>query len=555
MSTKIKYDSFGNSIDGTDYCTGVETFAQNLIEDNESDATMTFPSANGWISPRSETYKLEDVNAQIILPKNIYNQPNVKISVSYGNAKKDLIEFYDRAENRTYYLMYAIDKTGKEQNYIDISDFVVSDTIHGTLTMPKTSEQACAAIPNKGNTLIYRENKIQIYSKDYSIWTTTSENSRNWQIAIESAIRYKYQSFIVKDNRENISTIQNVDNLINIYFVSVLTNNPYDLQFRVEYIPMSSDIKIRARKSAKQNADYIQPINQRAEINSASALGKFLYNTAQKMGTEQITLVKWYTKIADIPPLGCRVRHNGEHYILTANSLEMTNCVQVKVTHTLSKNWSNKSQYVSVDQKYRNYKIPADILWRNMHWEDYIEVTTDGVVQNAEAGDLTMSVIEGSTTKRRSEEHTSELQSHVRISYAVFCLKKIFLMIRRPPRSTLFPYTTLFRSSLSSFCVVSNALRLNLFKLRDNRHDHKRTNHLNDIKEEQTMEKTLEIKGMMCPHCEATVRTALEAMPQVQAAQVSHESGTAVVTLTAPVEDDTLRRTVEDKGYTVTAIR
>ena len=120
---------------------------------------------------------------------------------------------------------------------------------------------------------------------------------------------------------------------------------------------------------------------------------------------------------------------------------------------------------------------------------------------------------------------------------------------------TLNPMLGAAAMSLSSFCVVSNALRLNLFKLRDNRHDHKRTNHLNDIKEEQAMEKTLEIKGMMCPHCEATVRTALEAMPQVQAAQVSHESGTAVVTLTAPVEDDTLRRTVEDKGYTVTAIR
>ena len=120
---------------------------------------------------------------------------------------------------------------------------------------------------------------------------------------------------------------------------------------------------------------------------------------------------------------------------------------------------------------------------------------------------------------------------------------------------TLNPMFGAAAMSLSSFCVVSNALRLNLFKLRDNRHDHKRTNHLNDIKEEQTMEKTLEIKGMMCPHCEATVRTALEAMPQVQTAQVSHESGTAVVTLTAPVEDDTLRRTVEDKGYTVTAIR
>ena len=121
---------------------------------------------------------------------------------------------------------------------------------------------------------------------------------------------------------------------------------------------------------------------------------------------------------------------------------------------------------------------------------------------------------------------------------------------------TLNPMFGAAAMSLSSFCVVSNALRLNLFKLRDNRHDHKRTNHLNnEIKEEQAMEKTLEIKGMMCPHCEAAVRTALEALPQVQAAQVSHESGTAVVTLTGPVEDDILRRTVEDKGYTVTAIR
>ena len=121
---------------------------------------------------------------------------------------------------------------------------------------------------------------------------------------------------------------------------------------------------------------------------------------------------------------------------------------------------------------------------------------------------------------------------------------------------TLNPMFGAAAMSLSSFCVVSNALRLNLFKLRDNRHDHKRTYHLNnEIKEEQAMEKTLEIKGMMCPHCEATVRTALEALPQVQEAQVSHQTGTAVVTLTGPVEDDVLRRTVEDKGYTVTAIR
>lgn len=69
------------------------------------------------------------------------------------------------------------------------------------------------------------------------------------------------------------------------------------------------------------------------------------------------------------------------------------------------------------------------------------------------------------------------------------------------------------------------------------------------------MEKTMEIKGMMCPHCEAAVKKALEELPQVEQAQVSHESGTAVVTLSAAVEDETLRRAVEAKDYTVLAIR
>lgn len=399
MSTKIQYDSYGNSIDGTDYCSGVETFAQNLIEDNANDAAIIFPSPNGWVTPRSETYKFEDKNAQVILPEKIYSPPIVHILLSYENESKDLVEIYDRATNITYYLVNVVDNTGKQTNYIDVSNFIVSADTYGTLSTPITSEQASSSKPNKGNTFIYSDNKINIYNKTFSSWTTNSGNSMNWQIAVESAVRYKYSSFIVKDNRGNISTIQNIGSS-DLYFVSVTTNDPRFLQFRVSYIPMSSDIKLRARKSVRQQEEYIQPINQRAEINSASALGKFMYNMAQKMGTEQITLVKFYTKIGDIPPLGCRVKHNGQHYILTANSIEMTNCVQVKVTHTLSKNWSNKSQYVSVDQKYRNYKIPADILWRNMLWEDYIEITTDGVVENAEAGDLLMSVIDDSTTKR-----------------------------------------------------------------------------------------------------------------------------------------------------------
>ena len=121
---------------------------------------------------------------------------------------------------------------------------------------------------------------------------------------------------------------------------------------------------------------------------------------------------------------------------------------------------------------------------------------------------------------------------------------------------TLNPMLGAAAMSLSSFCVVSNALRLNLFKLHDASRDHKRKNHIKEIKKETTeMEKTMKITGMMCSHCEATVKKALEAIPEVAEAKVSHEAGTAVVTLSAPVDDAVLKNTVEAKDYTVTEIK
>ena len=128
--------------------------------------------------------------------------------------------------------------------------------------------------------------------------------------------------------------------------------------------------------------------------------------------------------------------------------------------------------------------------------------------------------------------------------------------------------------SLSSFCVVMNALRLNLIKIHDPSHDRKRhrqaqipasagqtdeasaanENKTNTIERGNEMTKTIKIEGMMCNHCENTVKKALEALDQVQEAVVSHEAGTAVVTLTAEVADDVLKEAVEAKDYTVVGI-
>ena len=105
--------------------------------------------------------------------------------------------------------------------------------------------------------------------------------------------------------------------------------------------------------------------------------------------------------------------------------------------------------------------------------------------------------------------------------------------------------------SLSSFCVVMNALRLNLLKVYDAGHDKKMKT---KGKENKPMTKTIHITGMMCGHCEAHVKKALEALPEVKEAVVSHTEGTAIVTLAADVDDAKLTTAVAEEGYEVTGV-
>ena len=135
---------------------------------------------------------------------------------------------------------------------------------------------------------------------------------------------------------------------------------------------------------------------------------------------------------------------------------------------------------------------------------------------------------------------------------------------------TLNPMFGAAAMSLSSFCVVSNALRLNLFDVHSTKHDRASKNaaslpavsaqpaavaNKESTKEDTAMKKTLKVEGMMCGHCEARVKKALEALPEVDEAVVSHEAGTAIVTLNAEVADDVLKKAVEDQDYPVTGIQ
>ena len=120
---------------------------------------------------------------------------------------------------------------------------------------------------------------------------------------------------------------------------------------------------------------------------------------------------------------------------------------------------------------------------------------------------------------------------------------------------TLNPMLGAAAMSLSSFCVVTNALRLNLFKLRDASHDHKIKKHLKNVTEEsKAMEKTIKIEGMMCGHCEAHVNEAIKKAFGVEDVVSSHENNTTVFTAPEKVDEDKIRQTIKDAGYEVTGI-
>lgn len=371
MSTKkMQYSSIGKIIDGTTYCSGVETLAENMIEDNENDAVVVYPfkSTNrdmAFGSLRSSAYTMTTDNAEAHLPSPIYKVS--KFFIMLDNIKFEWTE----TSKQTAYLSDFKNAAGESISALDITKFVIPQSEWDSL--PISDFGAVDAIPKycfglfKDNTFYWEkgESKIPFLGTVYKQGISFLSNDRPTYERLIDTIFYEIGS----DYKCKPGLVE-----MSLKSAVLATKAEIDVRkwkFHIEYIPLTSKTKIRARKNAPTNMDYIQPFNQRAEINSASALGKNMWITAQKTGCTEIKLVKNYTSFKDIPPLGALVNHNGRKYKLVANHYVMTNIMFIQVTHTLSENWAEKSKHVAVDQKYRNYKIPQDILWRNLYYEDY----------------------------------------------------------------------------------------------------------------------------------------------------------------------------------------
>ena len=375
MSTpKLDFISIGKTIDGTNYCSGVETLAENIVEDNESDAVIVFPHPQKWARLRTADYVGTTENMQAVVSMPFYKIN--KIFIKFIDIK--VSKWIDEDETTSVEFNLSDFKNDKGETLLeaDITKYVFDEETWKTLRLSGGYEKYLDGF-YKDNTFYWKqkESTIPILSTIYK--QKGGETRPVYERFLLSLFHTESQNYFAVDSKGNVYSLYSFwwSSLTKRYEVAEKVR---EWQYRIEYVPVSTKTKIRARKTAKQEVEYLQPFNQRAEINAASAFGKNMWLTAQKTGTEQITVVKNYTKLKDIPPVGALVKHNGKKYRLVANNYLQTTTIYLQVTHTLSENWTSKSKHVAVNQKYRNYNIPQDMLWRNMYWEDYITVSSTG---------------------------------------------------------------------------------------------------------------------------------------------------------------------------------
>lgn len=367
----VKFNSFARQIDGQNYCSTVETYADNIIEDNESDAVLIYPKKDGWIKMRSLSYRATTSAMAMLLPSPIYKINRVLIKpwglkMLFPNMKDSASWEYFENENGEKFVVDVTDRIllDAEWKALPIEGGFIYDTINKATTLPFS----------QGN------DHIEMASTEYKQFGASLGAFPQFLYFIVSAIwsnkeaeNYKYYDpYGSQPGPSPLRTMAAQALLPELAGENVPTN----WEFQIEYVPIPESIKIKTHKNEPTTRQYTQVVNQRAEVNRASAFGHYLHTTAQKTGTEKIAFAKTYKKIKDVPPIGSLIRHKGERYRLVANSWKVTNPFTFTVTHTLSKNWTSKSKHVAVDQKYRNWSIPFDsYIWRTIYYEEFIELS------------------------------------------------------------------------------------------------------------------------------------------------------------------------------------
>lgn len=363
----VGYTQAAISINESQYCSALETDAENIVASNAAEASTVFPGQGAWATPRSEEVQLNASNCQLILPTNIerlsrvwVNGDDVILHVNIdGSSGSDK----------------AISEFGVAE--LDITDFIVSRAEWETFddNWRNNSLTAYAYENYKLNHWYYDLYDNIIYLRNEAV---ASPSVYTPGAVFGSAAVRQLSDGELNSNGDYTFTYNGVTYGIN----HCICTSPLNIRFRVEYNELNTSSKARTVKSESQNADFIQPFNQRAEINNAQAFGRNMKGTVDRMGVPVMEYFERVMNAADVKKVGAAIEQNGEMFIITAVEQEVYAEV-IYCTYALSQNWSLVSQYVSIDKKFRNWNIPAEVLQRNLYDFDYAVISDSPVTNTA----------------------------------------------------------------------------------------------------------------------------------------------------------------------------
>lgn len=363
----VGYTQAAISINESQFCSALETDAENIVASNAAEASTVFPGQGAWATPRSEEVQLTASNCQLILPTNIE-----RLSRVWVNGDDVILHTNINGSSAGD---KAISEFGVAE--LDITDLIVSRAEWETFddNWQNNRLTAYAYEDYKMNHWYYDLYDNIIYLRNEAVAPPSVYTPG---AVFGSAAVRQLSDGELNSNGDYTFTYDGVTYGINYCSCT----SPLNIRFRVEYNELNTSSKARTVKSESQNADFIQPFNQRAEINNAQAFGRNMKGTVDRMGVPVLEYFERVMNAADVKKVGAAIEQNGEMFIITAVEQEVYAEV-IYCTYALSQNWSLVSQYVSIDKKFRNWNIPAEVLQRNLYDFDYAVITDSPVTNTA----------------------------------------------------------------------------------------------------------------------------------------------------------------------------
>lgn len=371
------------------YVSELETNAQNVISRSSDTNTIVYPSPTGWITPRTNEVKRSDENCELHLPFNInkitkvlfkpngecrYGTGSIKIT-GEGGSSPTPVDIYAR---------YIIDSNGNFIDSFDISAWVVEKNEFDTLKV--VSSRDYTEGKNQSNTLYYIKgnNKID-FGKDIKRWLGFEiTNAQALLDSVLEALNLTSQSFgglYYEWNGKlyDVGTLPPAPTSARYEwggtnFSPLIGNTFLQSQFRIEYEPLDTSAKFRVSKSLPMDKPFIQNYNQRAEINSAEALGRNMKGTVNKMGVPTKNHLLIEQDLSKVPHVGDAYEKDGRTYIVSQIDYDCFSLYGMGVNLTLSQDWNMLSQYVGIDRRFRWEQIYNKPVERNLFYQDYLVI-------------------------------------------------------------------------------------------------------------------------------------------------------------------------------------